>query len=1123
LRHSVRDVLGFIATLSLVFSATSASAQGRCEQPVARIVSAEGNILVRPASGMLIVTIAAGGQGEICAGESVQAGSRSRAAVLLLSSNQIIRLDQNTTIRVIGETPQERRSLIDLVQGFIRLFNPVGRALDIRTPFVTAGTEGTEFYVSYDPRNEDTIAGVIDGVVRVSKNADVLRLSPGEAVRVPRTGPFERLNIRPRDAVRWTIFYPAAMWNLPPTEEAALDPRVSRAWQAWRNGDLSAFASALDAIPPQAPLDARSLLRFAALLLVVGQVDEASTAIDRAEAMNVGSPLVPGLRAVIAVAQNRTDDALALSERAVAAAHADGDPAAAVGAALARSYALQSAFRLAEARDVLASVETTADSLVFARLAELDLSLGNNSDALSEAERAREIAPSLSLASSIVGFSALADFEFAAARAAFEKAAASSPGDPLAHLGLGLTSIRSGDLGNGRREMAIAVALDPENAVSRSYLGKTYAALGLSETNVREAAFREWALAEAADPKDPTAPLYRAFAERALNRPVEALEDIQKSIALNDNRAVYRSRLLLDQDLATRTTDLASVYRDLGFDQLAVSEGYKSVNVDPANPGAHRLLSDNYLNLPRHETASDSELLQSLLLQPLNVQPLRPRLAREGLGILDLRGPSRIGFNEFSPVFASDGVSLLADGFGGTQGTYGDNLVASGIYRNLSFSLGQFYFDTNGIRPNDEFRRDVEDALVQVALSSRISVLAEYRRSALKTGDTFLFFDPKSFTLNGEKREDRGRYRVGGRIDINEGVTVVGVWTRERIAGPTDNGRGFVVDTTSNGDFAEAAIYLSRPDFNVVGGGGYLDGDSKTVIGFLGRVLPQSPIDTTHANAWVYATSNSLENVQLILGASFDRYRNVIINRDEINPKVGLTWELVPGSILRGAFFQTIKRTTFSGQTIEPTQIAGFNQLYDDVNGTKTRRWGAGFDQTLGDRVFAGVEWSQRQLNVPIRSGGVTTEQYQKEDVARAYLDWVATDRFSVNFGVQWERFVRDPLARNDLNFVDQDLLRMPIEVRYSDPSGIFAFLRATAVRETGHFFSTVTSKIFGGSETFSVVDVGVGWRMPGRPVVGSLQVKNLLNSAFRFQDTDPLNPTIIPKRLIMGRITWSF
>ena len=140
------------------------------------------------------------------------------------------------------------------------------------------------------------------------------------------------------------------------------------------------------------------------------------------------------------------------------------------------------------------------------------------------------------------------------------------------------------------------------------------------------------------------------------------MADLQRSIELNDNRAVYRSRLLLDQNLATRSADLAGIYRDPGFDQAALDQGYKSVNADPAGPAAHRFLSETFLALPRHETASDSELLQSLLLQPLNINPPRPRLSREGLGITPLFEPSRVGYNEFSPLFASDGLGLLTDG-----------------------------------------------------------------------------------------------------------------------------------------------------------------------------------------------------------------------------------------------------------------------------------------------------------------------------------------------------------------------------------------------------------------------------------------------------------------------------
>ena len=45
---------------------------------------------------------------------------------------------------------------------------------------------------------------------------------------------------------------------------------------------------------------------------------------------------------------------------------------------------------------------------------------------------------------------------------------------------------------------------------------------------------------------------------------------MQKAIELNDNRAVYRSRQLLDSDLAARSASLARIYSDLGFQQLAL-------------------------------------------------------------------------------------------------------------------------------------------------------------------------------------------------------------------------------------------------------------------------------------------------------------------------------------------------------------------------------------------------------------------------------------------------------------------------------------------------------------------------------------------------------------------------
>ena len=89
---------------------------------------------------------------------------------------------------------------------------------------------------------------------------------------------------------------------------------------------------------------------------------------------------------------------------------------------------------------------------------------------------------------------------------------------------------------------------------------------------------------------------------------MEALHDLQQSIVLNDNRAVYRSRLLLDNDLAARSAALVRIYTDLGFQQLARVEGWKSLQSDPTDYSAHRFLADTYSTLPHHEVNKVSEL-----------------------------------------------------------------------------------------------------------------------------------------------------------------------------------------------------------------------------------------------------------------------------------------------------------------------------------------------------------------------------------------------------------------------------------------------------------------------------------------------------------------------------------
>ena len=52
----------------------------------------------------------------------------------------------------------------------------------------------------------------------------------------------------------------------------------------------------------------------------------------------------------------------------------------------------------------------------------------------------------------------------------------------------------------------------------------------------------------------------------------EAIRDLGESKSKNQNRALYRSSPLLDQDQASRNAQLAAIYRDAGMNEAAVRE-----------------------------------------------------------------------------------------------------------------------------------------------------------------------------------------------------------------------------------------------------------------------------------------------------------------------------------------------------------------------------------------------------------------------------------------------------------------------------------------------------------------------------------------------------------------------
>jgi hypothetical protein len=133
--------------------------------------------------------------------------------------------------------------------------------------------------------------------------------------------------------------------------------------------------------------------------------------------------------------------------------------------------------------------------------------------------------------------------------------------------------------------------------------------------------------------------------------------------------------------------------------------------------------------------------------------------------------------------------------------------------------------------------------------------------------------------------------------------------------------------------------------------------------------------------------------VTLTLGASGD-FSNMESSssesRNQFNPKFGVTWNHFPATTLRAAPFRVLKRTLITDQTLEPMQVAGFNQFFDDVNSTESWRYGIAVDQKFFPEIYGGVEFSERDLNIPFTAVTPATIEVRRGDgneyLARPHL-----------------------------------------------------------------------------------------------------------------------------------------
>jgi tetratricopeptide (TPR) repeat protein/opacity protein-like surface antigen len=1133
------------ALLAIALGPSAASA-ATCEKWAGKVVSLQGTVDAKVAGGTQWQPAKL--NDTYCPGDMLRTGRRSRAEVAL-QNHPLLRLDENSTITFAG-MKDERTSLIDMLSGAALFFSRVTRNLEVRTATVNAGVEGTEFFIRVEEGK--TSLSIFEGKVLASNEAGSLAVTTGQsAVAEKGKAPVPAVVVRPRDAVRWALYYPPVIYARPVDYEnipdADLRDRMQKSVDAYWKGDLAGAFSAIEGAPKDVS-DPRFLTYRASLLLTVGRIDEAAKDIEQALSLDPKNSHAFALQSIIAVAQNEKGKALGLAQKAV-----EADPKSPT-ARIALSYAQQAGFNLQEA---LGSTNEAVklgpeNALAWARLAELRQSFGELGESLDAAKKAAALSPDLSKTQTVLGFAYLTRVNTQEAKKVFGKAIGLDQADPLPRLGLGLAKIREGSLEEGRRDLEIAIALDPDNGLLRSYLGKAY-----FEEKRDNLAKGQYDMAKSLDPIDPTPYFYDAIRKQTVNQPVEALHDLQKAIELNDNRAVYRSRLLLDQDLAARSASLARIYSDLGFQQLSLVEGWKSVNIDPSNYSAHRFLADSYAALPRHEIARVSELLQSQLLQPLNITPLQPHLSESNLFVLEGAGPASLSFNEFNPLFLRNRFALQASGIVGEDSTMGEEVTVSGLYNKVSFSLGQFHHETDGFRTNNDRDDDIYNVFLQASLTPITSLQAEFRYREFEYGDLSLNFFPDDFLESFRNDDEIKSVRMGFHHAFSPGSDLIGNFMyqeKDLFFGLTFEDPEFFflsragTVTEEEAKSAELQYLFNSKHINVTIGAGYFDieaDDLSSFEDFDTSTTPPTPLggfsdlqqsDIRHTNAYLYSNIKFRKNVIFTIGVSGDFFdgENILgagnIKEDRFNPKFGITWNPFVSTTVRAAAFRTLKRTLATDQTLEPTQVAGFNQFFDDASATKAWRYGVAVDQKITKNIYGGVEYSQRDLEVPFFDfpdpfdPTISVLKYVdwEERLARAYLYWTPHEWLALRAEYQYEELDRDQEFVAGAKEVETH--RVPFGASFFHPCGLSANVQTTYYDQQGDFerLDTPPGVFLSGDDQFWLVDAAIGYRLPKRYGIITVGAKNLFDESFSYFDSDPANPAIQPERLFFARITLS-
>jgi len=331
--------------------------------------------------------------------------------------------------------------------------------------------------------------------------------------------------------------------------------------------------------------------------------------------------------------------------------------------------------------------------------------------------------------------------------------------------------------------------------------------------------------------------------------------------------------------------------------------------------------------------------------------------------------------------------------------------------------------------------------------------------------------------------------------------------------------------------------YLFHPkSFNIITGFGFLNLDSVDLVTTRTDTLDEvfAPLfpffersdfttgipvnktthkETTFYNGYIYSHLKITKSLTTVLGLSYDLYNNGLINKSQLNPKTGLIWAPLQELTFRGAVFRTLKRPLTINQTIEPTQIAGFNQLFDSTNGTTAWNYTLGVDYHPFKSVYLGGEITWRETSQPIISNDRAVYQERNESSHLAYLHWAPANWVTLSSQYKFDGFHRGH-TENEVNPNNPRRLathQIPLSLNLYHTKSLFSKITGTFINQETEY-ANVQNSLETYNESFWLFNTSIGFRLPNRIGSISLEVRNVFNNSFRYTSTfDASGPQLSP------------